>query len=145
MWIALRRAGEPVARCTVERPRRQARGKPWPHAARPAEAQAPDLVDRDLTATGPDWLWVADLTYLRGWEGVGLFAFVLDAWSRRVVGWQLAGHMRSTLVLDALRMALHQRRRRAGAPQRSRSQAHLDRLHPDTDRARRARERRLGR
>ena len=51
----------------------------------------------------------ADITYLRCWEGVGFFAFVLDALSRRVVGWQLAGHMRTTLVLDALRMALHQR------------------------------------
>src|SRR5919199_1108948 len=108
MWIALRRGGGAVARCTGERPRRQAARKAVAHAAPPAEAQAPDLVDRDLTATGPDWLWVADLTYLRGWEGVGLFAFVLDAWSRRVVGWQLAGHMRSTLVPDALRMALHQ-------------------------------------
>ena len=53
------------------------------------------------------------LSYLRCWEGVVFFAFVIDAYSRRVVGWQLAGHMRTTLVLDALRMALG--RRRAGA------------------------------
>jgi transposase InsO family protein len=52
---------------------------------------------------------VADLTYLRCWEGVGFFAFIIDAFSRRIVGWQLAGHMRTTLVLDALKMALHQR------------------------------------
>ena len=52
---------------------------------------------------------MADITYLRCWEGVLFFAFVLDAYSRRIVGWQLAGHMRTTLVLDALRMALHQR------------------------------------
>jgi transposase InsO family protein len=52
---------------------------------------------------------VADLSYLRCWEGVVFFAFVIDAYSRRIVGWQLAGHMRTTLVLDALRMALGQR------------------------------------
>jgi transposase InsO family protein len=52
---------------------------------------------------------VADLTYLRCWEGVVFFAFILDAYSRRVVGWQFASHMRTTLVLDALRMALAQR------------------------------------
>jgi transposase InsO family protein len=54
----------------------------------------------------PNALWVADLTYLRCWEGIVFFAFVLDACSRRVVGWQLASHMCTTLVLDALRMAL---------------------------------------
>ena len=75
--------------------------------ARPARARRPDLVERDFTATGPNELWVADITYLRCWEGVVFFAFVLDAYSRRIVGWQLAGHMRTTLVLDALRMALH--------------------------------------
>jgi transposase InsO family protein len=117
MWIALRRAGEPVARCTVERLMRQhgiqgakRRGKPW-RTTRPdpAARRRPDLVDRDFSASGPNELWVADITYLRCWEGVVYFAFVLDAWSRRVVGWQLAGHMRTTLVLDALAMALHQR------------------------------------
>ncbi len=69
----------------------------------------PDLVQRDFTATAPDRLWVADLTYLRCWEGVVFFAFILDAFSRRIVGWQFAAHMRTTLVLDALRMALAQR------------------------------------
>jgi transposase InsO family protein len=117
MWIALRRAGEPVPRCTVERLMRQhgiqgakRRGKPW-RTTRPdpAARRRPDLVDRDFTATTANRLWVADITYLRCWEGVVFFAFVVDAWSRRVVGWQLAGHMRTTLVLDALRMALHQR------------------------------------
>jgi len=117
MWIALRRAGEPVARCTVERLMRahgiqgaKRRGKPW-RTTRPdpAARRRADLVERDFTASGPDRLWVADITYLRCWEGVVFFAFVVDAWSRRVVGWQLAGHMRTTLVLDALRMALHQR------------------------------------
>jgi putative transposase len=117
MWIALNRAGEPVARCTVERLMRangicgaKRRGKPW-RTTRPdpAARRRPDLVDRDFTAAGPNRLWVADITYLRCWEGVVFFAFILDAYSRRIVGWQLAGHMRTTLVLDALRMALHQR------------------------------------
>jgi transposase InsO family protein len=117
MWIALTRSGEPVARCTVERLMRahgicgaKRRGKPW-RTTRPdpATRRRPDLVDRDFTAAGPNQLWVADITYLRCWEGVVFFAFILDAYSRRIVGWQLAGHMRTTLVLDALRMALHQR------------------------------------
>ena len=117
MWVALNRAGEPVARCTVERLMRangicgaKRRGKPWRTTKPdPAARRRPDLVDRDFTATGPDRLWVADITYLRCWEGVVFFAFVIDAYSRRIVGWQLASHMRTTLVLDALRMALHQR------------------------------------
>jgi putative transposase len=117
MWKALTRAGEPVARCTVERLMRvhgiqgaKRRGKPW-RTTRPdpVARRRPDLVERDFTAEGPDRLWVADITYLRCWEGVVFFAFVLDAYSRRIVGWQLASHMRTTLVLDALRMALHQR------------------------------------
>ena len=117
MWIALNRAGEPVARCSVERLMRthgicgaKRRGKPWRTTkADPAARRRPDLVDRDFTAAGPNRLWVADITYLRCWEGVVFFAFVIDAYSRRIVGWQLASHMRTTLVLDALRMALHQR------------------------------------
>ena len=117
MWVALTRAGEQVGRGRVERLMRQhgiqgakRRGKPW-RTTRPdpAARRRPDLVDRDFTATGPNQLWVADITYLRCWEGLVFFAFVVDAWSRRIVGWQLASHMRTTLVLDALRMALHQR------------------------------------
>jgi putative transposase len=73
----------------------------------------PDLVDRDFSASGRNELWVAGLTYLRCWEGVVYFAFILDAYSRRVVGWQVPRHTRTTLVLDALRMALHQRGRGA--------------------------------
>jgi hypothetical protein len=121
MWKALLRAGEQVSRCRVQRLMRthrivgaKRRGKPW-RTTRP-DAQAhrrPDLVRRDFTASGPNQLWVADLSYLRCWQGVVFFAFVIDAFSRRVVGWQLASHMRTTLVLDALRMALA--RRDAGA------------------------------
>ena len=120
-WKALRRAGHEVGRDRVKRLMRQAaiqgakrRGKPWrttvpdPGAMRP-----PDLVDRDFSAGRPDELWLADFTYLRCWEGLVFFSFVIDAYSRRVVGWQFAGHMRTDLVLDALRMALT--RRQSGA------------------------------
>jgi len=71
---------------------------------------APDLVDRDFTAAGPDRLWVADITYIPTWAGFLYLAVVLDAWSRRVVGWAMATHLRTELVLDALNMALTQRR-----------------------------------
>ena len=71
---------------------------------------APDLVDRDFTATGPDQLWVADITYIPTWEGFLYLAVVLDVWSRRIVGWAMATHLRTELVLDALNMALWQRR-----------------------------------
>ena len=71
---------------------------------------APDLVDRDFGATGPDQLWVADITYIPTWAGFLYLAVVLDAWSRRVVGWAMATHLRTELVLDALNMALWQRR-----------------------------------
>jgi hypothetical protein len=83
------------------------RGKPW-RTTRPDPAgrDAPDLVERDFTAAAPNRLWVVDFTYLRTWEGVVYFSFVIDVFSRMVVGWQFATHMRRTLVLDALRMAL---------------------------------------
>ncbi len=59
-------------------------------------ARRPDLVERDFSATAPNRLWVGDLTYLRSWEGISYFAFVIDAFSRKVVGRQLASHMRPT-------------------------------------------------
>jgi len=71
---------------------------------------APDLVDRDFTAAGPDRLWVADITYVPTWAGFLYLAVVLDAWSRRVVGWAMATHLRTELVLEALNMAFTQRR-----------------------------------
>ncbi|MFL5905587.1 MAG: IS3 family transposase [Solirubrobacteraceae bacterium] len=117
-WKALLRAGEQVGRDRVKRLMRvhgiqgaKRRGKPW-RTTKPDSAarRRPDLVQRDFTTSRPDRLWVADLSYLRCWEGVVFFAFVIDAYSRRVVGWQLAAHMRTDLVLDALRMALGQRR-----------------------------------
>ena len=75
-----------------------------------ATRPAPDLVDRDFTATGPDQLWVADITYIPTWAGFLYLAVVLDVWSRRIVGWAMATHLRTELVLDALDMALWQRR-----------------------------------
>ena len=87
------------------------RGKPWRTTISDPGAQRPaDLVGRDFTASDLDRLWVGDLSYLRCWEGVVYFAFVLDVFSRRVVGWQLASHMRTDLILDALKMALGTRR-----------------------------------
>lgn len=71
---------------------------------------APDLIDRDFTATGPDRLWVADITYIATWAGFLYLAVVVDAWSRRVVGWSMATHLRTELVLSALEMALWRRR-----------------------------------
>jgi putative transposase len=114
VWKALLREGIEVARCTVERVMStngiqgaKRRGKPWRTTTRdPAGRDAPDLVERDFTAQAPDRLWVVDFTYLRTWEGVVFFSFVIDVFSRMVVGWQFARHMRTTLVLDALRMAL---------------------------------------
>jgi putative transposase len=117
MWKALRRAGEPVGRGRVERLMRthglqgaKRRGRPWRTTTPdPVALRRPDLVQRDFSADGPNRLWVGDITYLRCWQGVVFFAFVLDAYSRRIVGWQFAAHMRTELVLDALRMAIHQR------------------------------------
>jgi putative transposase len=71
---------------------------------------APDLVERNFATAGPDQLWVADITYIPTWAGFLYLAVVLDAWSRRVVGWAMATHLRTELVLDALNMAFTQRR-----------------------------------
>jgi putative transposase len=113
-WKALLRAGERVPRCQVQRLMREhgvqgakRRGKPWRTTKPdPNAARRPDLVCRNFTADEPNRLWVGDLSYLRCWEGVVYLAFIIDVHSRRVVGWQLASHMRTDLVLDALRMAL---------------------------------------
>ena len=71
---------------------------------------APDLVDRHFTAAGPNQLWIADITYLPTTPGFLYLAVVLDVWSRKVVGWSMANHLRAELVLDALEMAIGQRR-----------------------------------
>lgn len=118
-WKALTRAGEQAPRCQVQRLMRahgiqgaKRRGKPWRTTTPdPNARRRPDLVNRDFTASAPNELWVADFSYLRCWEGVVFFSFVIDVYSRKVVGWQFASHMRTTLVLDALRMALSTRER----------------------------------
>ncbi len=118
MWKALLRSGESVGRGRVERLMRQngiqgakRRGKPWRTTkADPTAVRHPDRIKRDFTAQRPDEKWFADFTYLRCWEGLVFFSFVIDAYSRMIVGWQFAAsNMRTDLVLDALRMALHQR------------------------------------
>jgi len=118
VWLALNRQGIPVARCTVERLMRELglagarRGKkvrttvPGPAAARPA-----DLVGRRFSPPAPDRLWVADFTYVPTWAGMVYVAFVLDAYSRRILGWRAATSMRTSLVLDALEQALWARSR----------------------------------
>jgi len=118
---ALRRAGRQVARRTVERLMREAglRGvsraksprttKPAPETGRPA-----DLVKRQFTADAPNCLWVADITYIRTFSGLVYAAFVIDVFSRMVVGWQVATSLYTDLALDALEMGLW-RRRREGA------------------------------
>jgi putative transposase len=117
MWIALQREGEEVGRGRVQRLMQTAgiqgakrRGKAWRTTKPdPLAHRRPDLVECDFSAEGPNRLWVGDFTYLRSWEGALFFSFVIDAFSRKVIGWQLASHMRTDLVLDALRMALAQR------------------------------------
>ena len=90
----------------VSRRRRGPRTTNRDSDARPA----PDLVDRDFTADGPDQLWVADITYIPTWAGFLYLSVVVDVWSRRVVGWSMATHLRTELVLDAMNMAVWQRR-----------------------------------
>jgi putative transposase len=71
---------------------------------------APDLVKRDFAPEAPDRLWVADITYVGTWEGWLYLSFVLDAYSRRIVGWSMANNLRTELVLDAVNMAIYTRR-----------------------------------
>jgi putative transposase len=90
------------------------RRKRYRTTVRDREARpAPDLVDRNFSVERPDQLWVADITYIPTWAGFLFLAVVLDAFSRRIVGWAMATHLRTELVLDALNMALGQRRPQA--------------------------------
>jgi len=119
MWKELTRRGERMPRCQVQRLMREGgiqgakrRGRPWRTTTPDPEAhRRPDLVERDFSAGGPGELVVADFSYLRCWEGLVFFAFVIDVFSRMIVGWQLAAHMRAELVVDALQMALGTRER----------------------------------
>ena len=111
--------GTPVSRKRVARLMREAgwvgasRRRRIATTVRDAKARpAPDLVNRDFTSQGRDRLWVADITYIPTAAGFLYLAVVVDAWSRRVVGWSMATHLRTQLVLAALDMALEQRRPR---------------------------------
>ncbi len=117
IWRQLNREGIVVARCTVQRLMRElglqgaVRGKtrrtttPNEQAARPA-----DLVERDFSATRPNQLWVADLTYVATWSGFVYTSFVIDAYSRAIVGWRASRSLRADLALDALEMSIWARR-----------------------------------
>lgn len=114
VWAQLNREGIRVARCTVERLMRSiglsgaVRGK-VKRTTFPAplpEQRPVDLVDRNFTAPAPNRCWVADITYVATWVGFVYAAFVLDVFSRRVVGWRLSRSLRTDLALDALEMAL---------------------------------------
>lgn len=82
----------------------------WTTIREPGAQPAPDLVQRNFDVDGPDQLWVADITYISTWAGFLYLAVVMDACSRRIVGWSMANHLRTELVLDALGMAIDQRR-----------------------------------
>ena len=111
LWKAARRAGIDVGRDQVarltrlagiegRRRRRVRTTRPDSGAVRPAE-----VVERDFSATEPNRLWVSDLTYVATWAGVAYVCFIVDAYSRMIVGWRVAAHMRTSMVLDALEMA----------------------------------------
>jgi transposase InsO family protein len=116
LWHQLRREGTVVARCTVERLMRQLnlkgvrRGRqlrttiPDETASRPA-----DLVERNFHPQAPNRLWVADLTYVRTWSGFAYTAFIIDAFSRYIVGWHVSHSLHADLVLTALEQALWSR------------------------------------
>jgi putative transposase len=90
------------------------RRKKWRTTKRAKNARpAPDLVARDFNVDGPDQLWVADITYVPTSSGFLFLSVVVDAWSRRIVGWSMKNHLKTDLVLDALNMALEQDRSRA--------------------------------
>jgi putative transposase len=119
VWSQLNREGIPVARCTVERLMRHLglsgarRGKAFKVTTRSDGRQhrPADLVDRNFAAAAPNRLWVADLTYVKTHAGWVYAAFIIDVYSRMVVGWQIANSLRSDLAIDALEMAIWNRTR----------------------------------
>jgi putative transposase len=118
VWAQLNREGVPAARCTVERLMRQlglqgaVRGKQFRTTISDGAAERPrDLVDRNFRVAAPNRLWVADLTYVRTWSGFVYVAFVTDAFSRMIVGWQASRSLRTDLALHALEQAIWSRRR----------------------------------
>lgn len=117
VWRQLGREAIDVARCTVERLMRAmglrgaVRGRAFKVTTivDAVGVRPPDLVQRDFRASRPNQLWVADLTYVATWAGFVYVAFVIDAFSRAIVGWRVASSLRSDLALDALEQALHAR------------------------------------
>ena len=117
VWRQLRREEVAVARCTVERLMRAlglrgvVRGRAYrvTTVADESSTRPSDLVERDFHATRPNQLWVADFTYVATWAGFVYVAFVIDVFSRMIVGWRVSRSMRSELALDALEQALHAR------------------------------------
>jgi len=134
----LQRQGHQVARCTVARLMRELdihgvqRGRKQftTHADKTAD-RPPDPVKRDFTATAPNQLWLADITYCSTWDGWLYVAFILDVYARMILGWQIATHMRTDLVLDALEMAAWRRQliERCVHHSDAGSSVHLDPLH----------------
>lgn len=117
VWRQLHREGFVVARCTVERLMADmgihgvVRGRKQRTTIRDDEAARPaDLVDRQFTAAAPNRLWVADITYVATWSGFTYAAFVIDVYSRFIVGWRVATTLRTDLALDALEQGLWARR-----------------------------------
>ena len=113
LWHQLRRQGIRVALCTVERLMRElglkgvVRGKTRKTTVSDDTVERPaDLVDRNFRAAGPKRLWIADLTYVRTWSGFAYVAFVIDVFSRHIVGWQVSSSLHSSIALDALEQAL---------------------------------------
>jgi putative transposase len=112
LWKAARRAGHDIGRDQVGRVMRELgiagvsrRRKVFTTRPDPDALRAPDLVNRDFTADRPDALWVTDLTYVPTRSGMVYVCFIVDAFSRRIVGWRVAANMRTEMVLDALEMA----------------------------------------
>lgn len=119
VWAQLNREGTRVARCTVERLMRELglsgarRGKAFKVTTRSDDRQhrPADLVERDFRAPAPNRLWVADLTYVKTHGSWVYAAFIIDVYSRMVVGWQISNSLRSDLAIDALEMAIWNRTR----------------------------------
>ncbi len=116
VWRQLMREGLAVARCTVERLMQELglegarRGRKFKTTVPDESAKRPaDLVNREFVATRPNELWVADLTYVATWSGFVYVAFVIDVYSRRIVGWRVSRSLRTDLALDALEQAVHAR------------------------------------
>jgi putative transposase len=117
VWLQLEREGQRVARCTVERLMRQlglhgvVRGKTVKTTVSNPAAPCPlDRVNRQFTAARPNALWVADFTFVSTWQGFVYVAFVIDVFSRYIVGWKVSASARTDFVLDALEQALYARR-----------------------------------